>query len=61
MRLTDRAFVHQCPQRGGDLDLTGLAARIMDTGIERRVAALDRVGGHGAGDERGFQIGLGGE
>ena len=48
----DLAVPHQLAQRGGDIGLAGVPADLLNAFVERTVAALDRVGGHGAGHKR---------
>ena len=61
VRGSDLAVPHQLAQRGGDVGLTGMAAELLDSSIERAVAALDRVGGHGPGHQGCGQDVLGAE
>ena len=61
VRGADVAAGDQAPVFAGDGDLPGLAARPMDAVVERRIAALERVDRHGAGDDRRCEHVLGAE
>ncbi len=52
VRLANIAAAHQLPQDARDRGLPAVPAHAVNAAIERRVAALDRVSGHGAGYQR---------